>query len=68
MEMVKRLVKTEAAVSRCLSKWLVSKIRNIYKKTPVLESLFNKVSGLEACNFIKKRLQYRFFTVNNTKF
>ena len=23
-------------------------------KTPVLESLFNKVAGLKACNFIKK--------------
>ena len=26
---------------------------------PVLESLFNKVAGLKACNFIEKRLQHR---------
>ena len=26
-------------------------------KTSVLESLFNKIAGLQACNFIKKRIQ-----------
>ena len=30
----------------------------------MLESLFNKVTGLQACNFTKKRLQYRRFPVN----
>ena len=29
----------------------------------MLESLFNKVAGLKACNFINKRLQRRCFTV-----
>ena len=29
-------------------------------KAPVLESLFNKVAGLNACNFIKKRFQHSF--------
>ena len=29
----------------------------------MLESLFNKVAGLRACNFIKKRLQHRCFPV-----
>ena len=28
-------------------------------KTPVLESLFDKVAGLKACKFIKKRLQHK---------
>ena len=37
-------------------------------KTPVLESLFNKYAGLKACNFIKKRLQHRFFPVKFAKF
>ena len=32
-----------------------------HSKTPVLESLFNK--GLQACNFIKKRLQQKCFPV-----
>ena len=30
----------------------------------MLKSLFNKIAGLQACNFIKKRLQYRCFPVN----
>ena len=37
-------------------------------KITVLESLFNKVSGLMACNFIKKRLQDRCFPVNIATF
>ena len=36
--------------------------RNIYRKTPVLEFLFNKVAGL------KDRLQHRSFPVNIAKF
>ena len=34
----------------------------------MLESLFNKLAGLQACIFIKKRLQHGCFPVNNTKF
>ena len=34
----------------------------------MLESYFNKVAGLQAYNFIKKRLQHRCFPVNITKF
>ena len=37
-------------------------------KMPVLESLFYKFVGLFACNFIKKRLQQRCFSVNIGKF
>ena len=40
--------------------------RNIYRKTPVLESLFDTV--LQACNIIKKRLQHRCFPENIAKF
>ena len=43
-------------------------VRNIHRKMPLLESLFNKVAGLLACNFIKKRLQHRCFPVNVAKF
>ena len=32
-------------------------------KAPVLESLFNKVTGLRASHFVKKRLQHRCFPV-----
>ena len=34
----------------------------------MLESLFDKVTGLQACIFTKKRLQHRFFPVNIAKF
>ena len=34
----------------------------------MLESLFNKVSGLKACNFIHKILQHRCFPVKFGKF
>ena len=34
----------------------------------MLESVFNKVAGLQACNFIKKRLQHRCFPVKFVKF
>ena len=38
------------------------------RKTPVLESLFNKIVVLHACNFIKKRHQHRSFLVKIVKF
>ena len=46
-----------------------SKFRKLNEKTPVLESVFHKVAGLrsQACNFIKKRLQYRYFPVKFVK-
>ena len=34
---------------------------------PVLESLFDKVAGLQTCNVIKKRLQHMCFPVNIAK-
>ena len=44
------------------------KFRKFHRKTPVLESLFNKAAGLKACNFIKKRLEHRCFPVKFAKF
>ena len=38
------------------------------RKTPVLEFLFNKDAGLKLSNFMKKRLQHRYFPVNIAKF
>ena len=37
-------------------------------KTPVLDSFFIKVAGLQSCNFIKKSLQHSFSPVNIAKF
>ena len=49
-------------------RWCSIKIFSTHRKTPVLESLSNKVSGLKADNFIKKRLQLRYFPVSIAKF
>ena len=46
----------------------VFKLRNIYRKTPVLEFIFNQVTGLKGCNFMNKRLQHKCFPVNIAKF
>ena len=43
------------------------KLRNIYRKLPVLQSLFSKVGHL-ACSYIKKGLQHRYFLRNLQKF
>ena len=43
-------------------------LRKFYRKTLVLESLFNKVAGFQACKFIKKRLQHKCFSVKFVKF
>ena len=44
------------------------KICNIHhKKTPVLQSIFNKVAEHKACSVIKKRLQHRCFPGNIAK-
>ena len=52
----------------CSIEKLSLRFRNIQRKTPVLESLFNKFAGPQACNFVKKRLQHRCFLANITKF
>ena len=37
-------------------------------KKPLLELLFDKVAGLRPYDFIKKRLQHRYFSENIAKF
>ena len=37
------------------------KFRNIHRKTPVLESLFNKITDLKVCNFVKNRILQTFW-------
>ena len=54
---------TDVIQNRCSYKFL-----KIHRKTPVLEYLFNKVAGPQACNFNPKRLQHRCFPVNFAKF
>ena len=45
-----------------------SELRQSHRKTPVLESFFNKATDLRACSFIKKRLQHGCFPVKFAKF
>ena len=44
------------------------KLSKFHRETSVLESLFNKVAGFQAFNFIKKTLQHRCFPVKFAKF
>ena len=39
-------------------KLFLKTLQHILKKTPVLESVFNKEAVLQACNFIKMTLQH----------
>ena len=43
-------------------------VLNTHRKAPILESLSNKVAGLKAFNFIKKRPQHKCFLVYIAKF
>ena len=42
-------------------------LKNFAIFTPVSEPFFNRDTCLKVCNFIKKRLQYRWFPVNIAK-
>ena len=58
----------EAATGGVLQKKLLLKLSQYPLEIFVLESLFQKVAGLKACIFIKKKPQYRCFPVNIAKF
>ena len=53
---------------RCSIKKVFLKILQISQENTFVGVSFNKVVGLKACNFIKKRLQHKCFPVNNVKF
>ena len=48
-------------------KGVLKKFHKVHLKTPVLESLFNRVSGLRPVILLKKKLQHRCFQVNFVK-
>ena len=62
------IAKTRSSHRRCSLKKMFQKFRKLHRKTPVLESLFNKVAGLKTCNLIKKRFQRRCFLLKFLKF
>ena len=47
---------------------VLKNLANFTRKTYALESLFNKAAGLKACDFIKKWLRHKCFSVNFLKF
>ena len=48
-------------------KGVLKTFHKIHLKTPLLESLFNGVSGLRPETLLRKRLQHRCFQVNFVK-
>ena len=70
-ELVKKLllfVILRSSHRMCSVKNAFLKVRKYHTNIPVLESVFNKVAGLRACNFITKKLQQRCFPVKFAKF
>ena len=55
-----KFTSTGAVTGMWSVKMMLLKTLQIHRKTPVWESLFNNVVGLQACNCIKRRLQQRF--------
>ena len=49
-------------------KGVLKKFHKTHLKTPMLESYFNRVSGLRVVTLLKKRFQHRCFQVNFMKF
>ena len=56
---------TQASVRACSTKLVLLKILENLQKTPAPEVFFlEKVAHYQTCNFVKKRLQHKCFTVN----
>ena len=51
----------EAVVQSCSEKKLLLNLLAEFTGKFLCQSLFNKIAGLQTCNFIKKRLQYKCF-------
>ena len=54
---------TEAPFGRCSTNRRSYKFLETHRKTPVLESPFNKVACPQLATLLKKRLQHRYFPV-----
>ena len=63
----KSFIKKQPLEGFC-KKSVLKKFRKIHLKTPALEPLFNRVSGLRPPTLLKKRLQHSCFQVNFVKF
>ena len=61
-------MKNQKQSSKVLKKQLLNIFFKIHRKTPEQESHFNEISYLKPAILLKKRLQYRCFTVSFSKF
>ena len=64
----RNLLPTEAAARGVLSEKLFLNILQYSQESTCCSSLFKKVADLKPCNFIKKKLQHRCFSVNIAEF
>ena len=64
----KTLNTLETVTGGVLWKKLILKFPKFQRKTPVFAFLFIKVAVLDACNFIKKKIQQRCFRLKFAKF
>ena len=62
------LRRSGAVVCRFSSKQVLLKFSKISKENTCVGVFLNKVTGLQTCNFIKKRLQHKCFRVKFPKF
>ena len=62
------LITFRSSHRRCSVKKVFLEISQIHRKTPVPESLFNKVAGLRSATFLKKKLWRSRLLVNFAKF
>ena len=67
MDVLTVFLPTEAAICRYSSKYVFLKVSQIAQKNTCVESVFNKVAGLKASNFIKQRIHRRCFPVKFSK-
>ena len=61
LSVIRFVLSPEEATRGVLLKKRSLQLRNIYRKTSVLGSLFNKVVGLQTCNYIEKGLPTQVF-------
>ena len=65
---IHRKTSLEVDIHRCSSKELFLKSLQISREITRVRVFFNKVAGPQNCNFIKNRLQHKFFPVKFAKF
>ena len=68
LSVISFVLSPEEAARAALWKRCSLKLRNIFRKLPVLESLFSKVVGLLTCSYIKKGFRHRCFLRKLRKF